>query len=76
MEKQIRYIVELKAKPEDDWAPVGWGTGLFSDLNYFETPERAEDYIDRISKIAYAARVVEVVSTFTVVKEFPNLNSV
>lgn len=74
MEKTIRYIVELKTKPEDDWAPVGWGTGLFSDLHYFETPERAEDYIDRVSKVAHAARIVEVVETFKVITEFPNLS--
>lgn len=74
MEKQVRYIVELKHAPEDDWVPVGWGTGLVSHFTYFESSERAEDYIDRISRVVYAARVVEVVETFKVITEFPNLS--
>lgn len=76
MEKRIRYIVEVKTKEDSEWTPLGWGTGLFSDLHYFDSPEQAEDYIDRISKVTYAARISKMVSTFEIVKEFPNLNSV
>ena len=74
MEKRIRYIVEVKTKEDSEWTPLGWGTGLFSDLHYFDSPEQAEDYIDRISKVTYAARIIEVVEKFTVITEFPNLS--
>ena len=76
MENKTQYIIEIKTVPDSERRPIGWTTGTFSDIHFFESFSQAEEYVDRISKVVYAARISKMVSTFEIVKEFPNLNSV
>ena len=51
MENKTQYIIEIKTVPDSEWRPIGWTTGTFSDIHFFESFSQAEEYVDRISKV-------------------------